>query len=164
MLTDDDIARLIGLPKIIVNQTPSAGYSEMDNHKRLNLDLEAESDPSQKFSVFIRQNMTFMENYSIGLRYHSGIPVLGAMTILRYNGPHGETTRAPDGHFAQPHIHRITANELTSGSYHPQERDRDPTDRYSSFEQALAAFIEDAGIAESKKLLDLLQGRLFDGP
>ena len=62
MLTDDDIARLIGLPKIIVNQTPSAGYSEMDNHKRLNLDLEAESDPSQKFSVFIRQNMTFMEN------------------------------------------------------------------------------------------------------
>ena len=28
MLTDDDIARLVGLPKVIVNQTPSAGYSK----------------------------------------------------------------------------------------------------------------------------------------
>ncbi len=164
MLTDDDIARLIGLPKIIVNQTPSTGYSEVDNNRRRNLDLRAESDPSQRFSVFIRQNMTFIENYSIGLRYHSDIPVLGAITILRYNGPHGETSRAPDGHFAQPHIHRIAANELTSGSSHPQERDRDPTDRYSTFEQAIAAFIEDTAIAESEKLLELLQGRLFDGP
>ena len=163
MLTDEDIERLIRLPKIIVNQTPSAGYSEADNHRRRNMDLLADSDPSQRFTVFIRQNMTFIENYSIGLRYHSGIPVLGAITILRYNGPHGETSRAPDGHFAQPHIHRITANELSSGSSHPQERDRDPTDKYSTFEQALAAFIQDTAIRENEDFLDLLQSRMFDG-
>ena len=163
MLTEDEIAQLIGLPKVIVNQAPSAGYSEGDNHRRGHLDLQGKSDPSLRFSVFIRQNMTFIENYSIGLRYHSGISMLGTITIMRYNGPHGETSQTPDGHFAQPHIHRITASELASGSSHPQERARYLTNRYSTFEEALAAFIEDTAILEDARLQALLQRRLFNG-
>ena len=66
-------------------------------------------------------------------------------------------------------LHNLTfiasrPTSLTSGNAHPQERGRDLTDRYYTFEQALAAFIEDAAIAKTEKLMGLLQGRLFDGP
>ena len=164
MFTDEHIAEIIEIPKVIVTHTPSTGYSEVDNHRRHNLELRAEGNASQRFSVFIRQNVTFIENFSIGLRYHSGEPAVGTMTLMRYNGPHGETSRNPDGHFALPHIHRITAAEPASGTFHPQERDRRTTDRYYTLEQALGTFIEDAAIALDEKLLALLQGRLFDGP
>ncbi len=125
VLTDDDIARLIGLPKIVVNQTPSTGYSEVDNYRRRNLDLRAESDPSQRFSVFIRQNMTFIENYTIGLQYPTSYRITGTITLVRYNGPHGEEAMSPDGHFARPHIHYLTAQELAEGYLQPREKRRE---------------------------------------
>ena len=98
------------------------------------------------FAVFIRQILKFAENFSIGLRYRADLP-LGAITLLRYNGPHGESSRAPDGHYAKPHIHRITQQEINSGSTQPQERDRTITDAYATLEQALWVFFNDAGVS-----------------
>lgn len=164
MLTDQEIQILIELPKTIVAKTPSKGYKQDRGYNRCYLELLAETEHPTRFAVFIRQNNKFLENFSIGLRYHTGDRRLGSITIVRYNGPHGEVSRHPDGHYAKPHIHRITAAEITSGSIQPQESDRESTDRYTTYEQALMVFLDDVAITNRNECFpELLQGRLFNG-
>ena len=146
MLTQQRIQELIKLPKTIVRRRPSHGYREESGSRRCDLDLRSHGQDDGTFGVFIRQNIQFVENFSIGLRYRADLP-LGAITLLRYNGPHGESSRAPDGHYAKSHIHRITQQEITSGSTQPQERDRTITDEYATLEQALWVFFNDAGVS-----------------
>ena len=164
MLTDHEIESLVKLPKNIVSKTPAVGYRNENLHRRCELELTASSSPITEFTVFIRQNDKFIENFSIGLRYKTKDRTLGTITLVRYNGPHGETSRGPGGHFGRPHIHRVTAQELTEGNREPQERHRDITDRYSTFEQALSVFFRD--IAASNYLDyfgELRQLELFNG-
>ncbi len=163
MLTDQEIQDLIRSPKEIKEKIPVGGYKEENGHRRCNLKLEStEEDEVKLFSVFVRQNSYFLENFSIGLRYQTNDSVLGTITLVRYNGPHGETSRAPDGHYAQSHIHRITAKEMESGSVQPQESHRQPTDRYSTLEDALVVFFADVGVTNySDYFPELIQGTLF---
>ena len=147
MLTDQEIQDLIRSPKEIKEKIPVRGYKEEHGHRRCNLKLESTEDKEIKlFSVFIRQNSFFLENFSIGLRYQTNDRMLGSVTLVRYNGPHGETSRSQDGHYAEPHIHRITAGEIESGSIQPQESHREITDRYSTLEEALNIFFFDIGV------------------
>lgn len=146
MLTEQQIQDLIGCPKKITKREPARGYREGGRHLRCDLELECAQDSGTTFTVFIRQSTEFMENFSIGLRYQTNDSILGTITLIRYNGPHGETSRDPDGHYAKSHIHRITASELGSGSVQPQERHRETTDRYSTFEQGLAVFFQDTQV------------------
>ena len=162
MLTDQQIRDLIARPKEIVKKEPVRGYKEENRHKRCDLELETMPSSDHKFTVFTRQNMAFIENFSIGLRYQTNDPKLGTITLVRYNGPHGEYSLHPDGHYAQPHIHRITATEIASGNTQPQERDREITNRYSTFEAALVVFFGDIGtINYGAYFPELLQGSLF---
>ena len=164
MLTDHEIESLIGLPKDIVSKTPAVGYRNENLHRRCELELTASSSPDTEFTVFVRQNDKFIENFSIGLRYKTKDRTLGTITLLRYNGPHGETSRRLGGHFGRPHIHRVTARELAEGNREPQERYRDITDRYGTFEEALSVFFRD--IAASNYLDyfgELRQLELFNG-
>lgn len=163
-ITDQEIQDLIRTPKVIVGKTPKLGYKEKEGHRRCDLDLEATSLDSVRFKVFVRQNLRFIENFSIGLRYKIDHPALQTITLVRYNGPHGETSRHPDGHHAQPHIHRLTAREIASGSIQPQESHREITDRYMTFEQAIAIFFQDIRVSNyHEHFSGLLQGRLFNG-
>ena len=143
MLTNDDIHNLISLPKVIEGKDPARGYRETDGHRRCSLKLRAKSESGETFRVFVNQNMKFTENFSVGLNYLTGDSRTARITLVRYNGPHGEYSRAPDGHFAKPHIHRVTEEEIASGSYWPRERHRSPTRRYTTFEQALRVFFTD---------------------
>ena len=130
---------------------------------RCDLELRSHGQDEDTFEVFIRQNVQFIENFSIGLRYRADLP-LGAITLVRYNGPHGESSRSPDGHYAKPHIHRITEQELAKGSTQPQERDRAITHQYATLEQALSVFFEDARVLNHEEYFpEILQMRLFDG-
>ena len=148
-LTEDDIQRLISLPKAIDSASPVRGYTERRGNRRRRLNLRAAGENvSAEFTVFIRQNLVFEENFSIGLRYRTGITGLGNVTLVRYNGPHGEYSRDPDGHFAQPHVHRITAAGIAAGRVSPKELDRQITDRYSTFDSALFAFLSDVMVEE----------------
>ena len=56
MLTNQDIMNLIGTPKIIGARSPANAYRQEHGHKRCDIDLQATSDNSKKFEVFIRQN------------------------------------------------------------------------------------------------------------
>ena len=145
MLTEQRIQELISLPKTIVGRRPSQGFREESGSRRCDLDLASSKHDDGTFAVFIRQNLQFTENFSIGLRYRADLP-LGAITLVRYNGPHGESSRAADGHFNKPHIHRITEQEITSGSTQPQERARTITDQYTTLEQALQVFFNHANV------------------
>ncbi len=164
MITDQDIQDLIRLPKIIVDKRPTVGYREENGQRRCDLDLRTDVSDAATFKVFIRQNTRFIDNFSIGLRYKTRDKSLGTITLVRYNGPHGEISRHPDGHYAKPHIHRITAAEIASGSTHPQERHREITDRYSTYEQALIVFLNDIEAYDHTVYFPgLRQGRLFNG-
>lgn len=163
MLTDQQIRELITQPKSIKRKEPARGFQEENLQLRCDLDLEAVADPRGEFTVFIRQSSKYVENFSLGLRYRTNVRSLGTITLIRYNGPHGEKSRQPDGHYTRPHIHRITEAELKSGSTQPQENDREITDHYSTFEEALVVFFGDIGATNAEQhFYGLLQGRLFD--
>ena len=163
MLTDQQIQDLIGCPKTITSREPANRYQEESRHRRCDLGLVSTEEISVTFTVFIRQSTEFIENFSIGLRYQTNDSILGTITLIRYNGPHGETSRDPDGHYAKPHIHRITASELESGSAQPQERDREVTYQYSTFEQGLAVFFQDTHIVNFEDHFpDMQKGSVFD--
>ena len=114
-MTDQDIFKLIACPKTIVKREPAHSYRTENRQRRCDLDLVADADGGT-FEVFIRQHTDFIENFTIGLRFQTSSRLLGRITLTRYNGPHGEYSRAHDGHYALSHIHRITAEELASGS------------------------------------------------
>ena len=165
-MTDQKILDLIACPKSIVRRQPAHDYRTEHRQRRCDLDLQADGGEFDggEFKVFIRQNTDFIENFSIGLRFQTGSRLLGLVTLARYNGPHGESSRAPDGHYARPHIHRITASELATGNVQPQENDREITNRYGTFEEGLRAFFDDAGVTNAAGYFPgLWQGRLFDG-
>ena len=165
-MTDQEILDLIACPKLIIDRQPRRGYRTENLQNRCDLDLQADGGEldGSEFKVFVRQNTEFIENFSIGLRFQTGRRQLGLITLARYNGPHGETSRAPDGHYVQPHIHRITASELANGSLQPQEKDREITNRYGTFDAGLRVFFDDTGVTNAADYFPgLFQGRLFDG-
>ena len=167
MLTDADIADLISRPKRIAKKSPASGYREDGRHKRCDLELVDIEDERLEYGVFIRQNTNFIENFTIGLSHRpQNDPTMKTLTLVRYNGPHGEYSRNADGHYAVPHIHRITEAEIASGSYQPQERHRELTDRYSTYETALKVFWGDVGVRDEANIdryfPGLLQSRMFD--
>lgn len=164
MISDQEIRELIDRRKRIVKKEPVRGFKEENGQKRCDLDLEAISDAELKFEVFIRQNIRFIENFSFGLRYLNPGKLPASFVLVRYNGPHGDYSYQSDGHFARPHIHRITANEIESGTSQPKEKLIESTDRYSTFEEALVKFFEDIGAGNYTQYFEgTMQGRLFDG-
>ena len=146
-LTDLEIRSFIRSPKLIVEKDPIRGYKEERGHKRCNLKLESTQENSHSFFVFVRQNEYFLENYSIGLRYQTKSKSLGTVTLVRYNGPHGERSQHQDGHYANPHIHRITATDISSWNVQPQESHIEITESYVTFEEALSAFFQEVGVS-----------------
>ena len=164
MATDSRIQALIEIPKTIVRRVPAKGFRMEGNHNGCDVELNAAAENGVKFSVFIRQNREFIENFSIGLRCQVNMPPPKTVTLVRYNGPHGEASRDPDGHYALPHIHRITERELASGSFEPPEKCREITDRYQTLEEALSVFFGDIGAANyGEHFPELLQMRFPDG-
>ena len=160
MLTDEQIKDLIAVPKRIVNRSP---YRLGDNDRRCELELVSEEDGYPAFRAFVRQHVRFFRNFSIGLRCEAREGKLTTITLARYNGPHGETSRSQDGHYALPHIHYITESEIARGHSSPQETHRDVTARYSNFEEALRTFFEDTSTMNYVDYFpELGQGRLFD--
>lgn len=163
ILTDQQIQDLLDIPKTIGEKTPGKGYKEENNQRRCDLKLETASDDGAIFTVFIRNHNIFIENFTMGLRYQTNSKAVKTITLVRYNGAHGESSRHPDGHYALPHIHRISEQELASGSSDPQERYREITDRYGSYEQALRIFFEDIGVTNYAEYFpEALQPRLID--
>lgn len=164
MLTDQQIQEVVARPKTIIQKSPATGYHEEDRHRRCHLELAALTDPAVKFQVFVRQSSEFMEGFSIGLRGKVGGLGSPTVTLIRYNGPHGESSTSDDGHYSVPHIHRITAEAIASGSDRPREKSREITTRYHTYEEALLVFFQDIRVDNYEAYFsELRQLRLFNG-
>ncbi len=162
VLTDQDLQDLLRLPKQIVEKTPVRGYRNEGGHKRCDLKLAAQDDETGIFSVFVRQSTQFIENFSLGLKFRPNDRRTQEFVIIRYNGPHGEVSRHQDGHYDKPHIHRITATEISSGSTQPRAKQREITDRYQTYEQAIGAFFEEVSVENYGQYFpESSQGRLL---
>ena len=162
MISDQDIRNLISQPKEIVGKHPAQDFWHTAQDMRCNVELRAVSGSDAAFRVFVRRHSRFIENFSIGLRYQTGERTTGHVTLVRYNGAHGEYSLASDGHYAVSHIHRITQEELAAGHIQPQERIREITDRFRTFEQALRVFFEDTTTRNFEAHFEnLRQARLF---
>lgn len=154
--TDEHLLELVTVAKCIVSKTPRHGYAEEGHHRRCQLELRSDHQDGTHFVVFIRQNTQYSENFSIGLRCRVGTTSLGMVTLIRYNGPHGETSLSADGHYAVPHVHRLTSAELALGSAQPRERERERTTRYGIFEEAVSVFLGDIGVTNSLEFFPAL--------
>lgn len=106
-------------------------------------DLVAASADGAEFDVFIRQSLDFAEDFSLGLVFRA--PDGKRVTLIRFNGQHEQSPRlfGSHHHFSY-HIHKATAENLNAGRLekHPGE----VTDRYGSFDEAIAEFMTTADI------------------
>lgn len=151
MLTNEQINELICEEKIIIEK-PKAQFKEESQHLRNDFILNS-SDGQRKYSVFIRKHKNFIENFSIGLIYHSDE---GAINLYRCNGNHGEVIKEKTysiPHFNY-HIHRISAELLENNINKPALIEE--TQEYASFEQALAYFCRYVNIKDADKYFPLI--------
>jgi hypothetical protein len=145
--TQARLDELIGMPKVIT-ETPRRAWVEERGHFRNDMTLTSE-DGSEAFTVFMRKNRDFPENFSIGLCYwpkESGRQI----HLLRCNGPHGDFNRTgvPSSHFAY-HIHRADAELLNAGQ-DPLARGHATTE-YASDRDAVIHFCRTTGVKEFDK-------------
>jgi len=175
VLTDTEIQNLMKVQKKIHRKEPKTGYKNENGHRKCNLvlhqphlRLQASSKRmsftgQNEFIIFIRQNQVFIENFSIGLRCQ--IPSLNSsVTLVRYNGPHGQIKRNKSDHHPEPHIHYITQEEIKSGAFNPKEKNIKITNKYTTFEEGLRAFLTDMEIVNwTEYFPELEQRRLFNG-
>ena len=84
--TDDLLNQLFSCVKIFIDP-PSKDYHEDRGHMKKNFTLQSE-DRQFLFKGFIRYNIRFLENFSIGLDYDPK-EERGTICLLRCNGNHG---------------------------------------------------------------------------
>jgi hypothetical protein len=89
MFTISRIAELIMCDKQITD-APTRDFREEYRHRRKDFRLQAANDPKLSFSVFMRQSLEFVEDFSLGLVYQSEDGK--RITLVRYNGQHHQST------------------------------------------------------------------------
>ncbi|MBF0377119.1 MAG: hypothetical protein HQK72_06515 [Desulfamplus sp.] len=141
MLNNMMIDELIKCPKNIVDAIPKHGMAiDKKNSfvKRKNLTLKS-TDDKHIFEMFLRQNTMFIEDFSIGLMFKTEDKSVGKITLIRYNGEHGQSDWSRDNHYSAFHIHKITEKLLIEGIYEP--KDIQITNKFSTFDSALTQFL-----------------------
>lgn len=107
--TDELIQELINCSKKVVDAPKDSGVGR--GSRKLKFFLES-ADGQHSFSGFISKNLTFQENYSIGLVYNPK-EEKGTIVLVRVNGPHGQNENAP--HHDGPHVHLAIAERINAG-------------------------------------------------
>lgn len=131
---NEHIENLIYCEKEII-EPPSKEYKKDGGHFKKNFTLRSVNG-LYFFRAFIRQNIMFCENFSIGLDYKPK-DEKGTICLLRCNGSHGENKQLP--HHNNCHIHQATAKTINSGT--KSESDVKLTNEYSTFDEAIQYFI-----------------------
>ena len=106
--TDSFIEELLTCPKKIT-KAPAREMKLDRGHWKNNFEVESENGEF-KFSVFIRYNDTFNENFSIGLDYNPREEP-GTIALIRSNGPHGSTKQWD--HHGRTHIYMLPPPKLS---------------------------------------------------
>jgi len=151
-----DIDGLISCPKVVVDPPKDKLYPK-GAYWRNDMTLKSE-DGAHLFRVYMRKNMRFEENYSIGLMY-SAPGHKGEIRLFACNGPHGPHINFP--HHTTPHVHQADPVKLAAGLR--GDREAEPTDQYFSFDEALVYFFKRCKIKDAGHYIDMhIQRQLFD--
>ena len=132
--TDDIIDHLFQIQKVFFDPPPK-DYREDRGHMKKNFTLQSE-DGQFNFKGFIRYNIRFPENFSVGLDYDPR-DEKGTICLLRCNGDHGENNVFP--HHATFHIHRASASTINEGL--KPESNIEPTSEYSGIDEAIQFYV-----------------------
>lgn len=143
MYTDELIKDLIECSKIIVDAPKDMKEGRSGFLKKI-FTLKSK-DGIYSFSGFITQNLTFAENFSIGLVFNSKEDK-GKITLLRCNGPHGMTKEL---HHAVCHIHTVIAEDINNGN--KVEKNINQTNAYATLEDAIQFFVKYININPSDR-------------
>ena len=139
-----ELDELISCPKQVVDPPRKEMRSER-GHQRNDM-TACSQEGKRRFSVFMRVNERFPENFSIGLIYDIKEEP-GDIALLRCNGKHGEHDNTPLDdqlpHFGY-HIHRARADVINAGL--APEKFAELTGAYASFPEALHHFLRLANI------------------
>ncbi len=109
IFTDELIDELINCSKKVIDAPKDSSVGRGSSKTKFLLES---IDGQHSFSGFISKNLTFQENYSIGLVYNPK-EEKGKIVLLRVNGPHGPNENAP--HHNGPHVHLSTAERINAG-------------------------------------------------
>lgn len=142
ILTDDEIAQLLKMPKTAIN--PGAKWKEQRQSKQKNFSVQSD-DEKHRFLLYLRQNMRVQAHFSCGLYYHH--PSGEKVTLTRYNGsdhPHGNPIEGSHIDY-QCHIHVATQRYMEQGR--KPDHYAEPTDRYTCLDGALRELILDCNIS-----------------
>ena len=146
--TQAELDELIFCPKQMVDAPRKEMRSER-GHLRNDMTL-CSRDGEWRFSVFMRINERFPENFFIGLIYDPKDEP-GDIVLLRCNGKHGEYDNSPvddpQPHFGY-HIHRARADVINAGLL-PQKF-AELTDAYASFQEALHHFLKLVNVIDAE--------------
>lgn len=141
--TDAEIGHLTSCKKT-VTEPPRKEMKVERGHRRNDMRLKAAGEELD-FRVFIRQNLDFEENFSVGLEF---LPRDGrrSLVLLRCNGPHGRFEGGvgdPVAHFTF-HVHRAKADNLDRDER--AERGGEHTSAFASLQEALAFFVQEINL------------------
>ncbi len=141
LYTDHELAELRSMPKRAVN--PGAQWlvkpKERPVHRQRTLEARSQPDGPHFFSIYLRQNLKDLNDFSCGLAYLA--PGSRPLTLARYNGPshrHGDINYST-------HIHRASHQAIAAGRR--PESEAEETDRYTTLEGALACMIDDFNLS-----------------
>ncbi len=158
-MTQEEIDRLICCPKVI-SDPPGKEMTEDHGSLRNSMRLTAKEGQGE-FLAFMRKNVAFPENFSIGLDYCAR-DGSGRICLLRCNGPHGEWIddfHDPRPHFGY-HIHRARAENIEAGFR--AERGAEVTKEYASYQEALQHFVRLCHIEEAAKYFPEIERPFLD--
>jgi hypothetical protein len=157
MFDESTIERMTGCEKRIVYAQRE--YREERGQRRR--DFELVSEDGSKFSMFIRQNLAFAENFSVGLDLLAD----GGrrITLVRMNGRHGEYMFGdPMNPHYGPHIHIADPNAVAQGIR--EERRISATDEFTTLGEAIAFFVIKCGVVNAgEHIKDFHQMSLEEG-
>ncbi len=145
IFTDDLIEELVNCGKKVIDAPKDSGVGRGSSKVKFLLESV---DGLHSFSGFISKNLTFQENYSIGLVYNPK-EEKGKIVLLRINGPHGPNENAQ--HHYGPHIHLSTAERINAGLKPEGFIETDVP--YSTIEDAIQLYVKKINIipADRKK-------------
>jgi len=159
--TDEEIERLIRCAKRVV-QPPRKTMRDRQGSLRNEMTIESVEE-GRHFYVFMRQNIDFNENFSIGLRFLASD---GGQQIclIRFNGPHAHRELKSDSEqshwHASFHIHKAKVENISAGLKEDQFAFK--TDRYASFQEAQAEFFREINLTDALDYFPLLGQLSFD--
>jgi len=143
VFSQEELDNLISCPKVITD-APRRQMRLERRHKRNDMRLRS-ADGDLEFTVFMRINEDFQENFSIGL-IHVPREERGSLCLFRCNGPHGDFLggSGPPGSHFQYHVHRAKVGNLEAGlrAEHGATLSRE----YASYRDALTFFLREINV------------------